>query len=366
MKNNMKYLISLLSLFLIFSCTNKNQIAKVEKPVIIPSNGVVEYSINLEQTKQPLDEATKKNFGTTARTTFNKETLHFQKLDGQDTESFQLVDLASGQETNYLTFRGNKFALVSTPEMIPPIGQLTLHDESKTILGYSCKKGTATMGDGMMEVWYTNEIGANFCPYIKAPGFALQYTMNMGFARVTYTATNVSIQPIDGKLLIAPADYKKVTMKELQQELMGGAPESSFKKGEELSNFELSDMNGQVVKLNDLRGKVVLLNFWFINCPPCRAEMPDLNELKTEYANKDVEFIGITFDNKSNVEAFLKTLPFEFQIIPDARKIIQEYGIMGFPTSVVLDRKGKIVDSKLGGSMNIKEELKAFIEEALE
>ncbi len=361
----MKYITFLLSLFLIFSCTKKNQIANVEKPVVKPSNGIVEYTINLEQTKQPLDDETKKSFGTTARTIFNKETLHFQKLDGRDTESFQLVDLATGQETNYLTFRGNKFALISTPEMIPPIGKLTLHDEKKTILGYSCQKGTAPMGDSMMEIWFTNDIGAKFCPYIKAPGFALQYSLNMGFAQVTYTASKVSLQPIDAKKLVAPTDYKKVTMQELQQELMGGPPESSFKKGDELANFELSDMNGQVVKLNDLRGKVVLINFWFINCPPCRAEMPDLNELKTEYANKDVEFIGITFDQKSNVEAFLKTLPFEFQIIPDAQKIIGEYGIMGFPTSVVLDKNGKIVNSKMGGSMNIKEELKTFIEDAL-
>ena len=47
------------------------------------------------------------------------------------------------------------------------------------------------------------------------------------------------------------------------------------------------------------------------------------------------------------------------------RAIIEEYGIMGFPTSVVLDKNGKVVDSKMGGSMNIKEELKAFIEVAM-
>ncbi|HFB99917.1 MAG TPA: TlpA family protein disulfide reductase, partial [Phaeodactylibacter sp.] len=124
------------------------------------------------------------------------------------------------------------------------------------------------------------------------------------------------------------------------------------------------DMDGKMVNLEQLRGKVVVLNFWFINCPPCRYEMPDLNKLKAEYAGKNVEFIAITFDGKSDVSNFLKKSKFDFQIIPDARKIIETYGVMGFPTTVVLDKNGKVVDSKMGGSVNIQEELKAFIEKA--
>jgi thiol-disulfide isomerase/thioredoxin len=154
-------------------------------------------------------------------------------------------------------------------------------------------------------------------------------------------------------------------MEELQKELMGETMVNNFKKGEEMADFDLSDMDGKQVKLSDYRGKVVLINFWFINCPPCRMEMPDLNALKKDYIGKDVEFIAITFDQRNDINEFLTKIPFDYRIFPNAQQAIQDYGIMGFPTSVVIDKNGKIVDSKMGGSINIKEELQAFIEKAL-
>jgi len=327
----------------------------------IPKSGVVEFDISLK-TDENIDT---KDFGTKALTTFNAEKLHFKKLDGKDTESFQIIDLATGEETNYLTFKGNKYALLSTPDMVPPVGEFTFQEDKKTIQGYPCQRATAPMGDSELVAWFTQDFGVNFCPYVDAKGFALEYSLNMPYGRVTYTASKVSLQSVDKTLFQPSSDYKSITMKELQAELMGGPIESNFKKGEMLANFDLTDMEGKKLQLSDLKGKVVLINFWFINCPPCRMEMPDLNELKAEYKGKDVEFIAITFDGKNEINDFLKKIPFDYRILPNANQIIQEYGIMGFPTSVVLDKTGKIVDSKMGGSMNIKEELKAFIEAAM-
>ena len=304
------------------------------------------------------------DFGTKAEVTFNSEKLLLRKLDGSSSDNFQITDLNSGVETGYLKFRGNKYALESDSSMIPDIGELVYHKDEKEIAGFKCKKVTASMGEGEMEIWLTNDLGVDWCPLKKVNGFALEYSLPMPYGKLKYTASEVKIESISPEFFKISEGYRKVTLEELQAELMGGPTEEAFKKGETLRNFAWTDLEGNTIELESLKGKVVLINFWFINCPPCRMEMPDLNELKQEYAGKEVEFVAITFDPKERVEAFLEDNQFDFQIIPDERKTIEAYEIMGFPTSVVLDKNGRVVNSKMGGSMRIKEELAAFIEEA--
>ncbi len=327
------------------------------------SSGVVEFSIVVEP--KDAEYFNPADFGTMARGTFNQEKLHFKKLDGRDQENFQLVDLKTNVETNYLTFRGDKYALENSGEMLPEMGELVFQNEKKVVAGYECQKAIAKMGDGFLTAWLTNDLGVNFCPYVASEGFALEYSLNMPFGKVNYSATNVEVKPVDEKLFLPSEEYKSVTLQELQSKLMGTPAITAFEKGVELSNFDLENLDGKKVSLESLKGKVVLINFWFINCPPCRMEIPDLNQLKEEYAGKNVEFLAITFDSKNQVNEFLEKIPFDFQILPNARQIIEIYGVQGFPTSVVINKEGKVVNSKMGGSMNIKEELKVFIEEAL-
>lgn len=358
---DMKIINSCLLIFLLFGCSPKKKEVVVEKMPKIKS-GVVEYSINVEP--KDAEFFNPADFGTMARGTFNDKTLHFVKLDIADKESFQLINLETNVETNYLVFRGDKYALENTREMLPEMGDLVFQDDKKMIAGYECQKAVAKMGDGFLTAWLTQDLGVNFCPYIASKGFALEYSLNMPFGQVNYLATKVDLKPVDKKLFQPSKEFEPITLKELQTKLMGRPMESAFEKGAVLTTFDLENMNGQKVTLESLKGKVVLINFWFINCPPCRMEIPDLNELKAEYAGKNVEFLAITFDPKNQVSEFLQKIPFDFQIFPNAQKVIETYGIQGFPTSVVINKHGKVVDSKMGGSMNIKEELKAFIEEA--
>ncbi len=358
----MKIINSLLILLLLIGCSKKQQELLVEDSPIIKT-GVVEYSIVVEP--KDTDYFKPSEFGTLARGTFNDKKLHFKKLDGRDQESFQLVDLKTNVETNYLTFRGDKYALENKGEMLPEMGELVFQNEKKLIAGYECQKAIAKMGDDFLIAWLTKEIGVNFCPYVTSDGFALEYSLNMPFGKVNYIATKVELKPVDEQLFLPSEEYQPVTIEELQAKLMGPTVSTAFEKGVNLANFDLQDMDGQKVTLESLKGKVVLINFWFINCPPCRMEIPDLNELKAEYGGKNVEFIAITFDPKGQVNEFLQKVSFDFQILPDAREIIEMYGVQGFPTSVVINKAGNVVNSKMGGSMNIKEELKVFIEEAL-
>lgn len=132
----------------------------------------------------------------------------------------------------------------------------------------------------------------------------------------------------------------------LRQDKLPKPPDSKyFKTGAKIQSFSEKDMGGEKFNLKDLAatGKIVVLNFWFINCPPCRMEIPQLNEMVASYHNnKDVVFIAIALDDRYALDQFLKTLPFDYHIIDNGRYIASQYGIISYPTHVVLNKEGKV------------------------
>ncbi|MBK8086975.1 MAG: TlpA family protein disulfide reductase [Chitinophagaceae bacterium] len=91
-------------------------------------------------------------------------------------------------------------------------------------------------------------------------------------------------------------------------------------------------MEGRKYSLNDLKGKVVVINFWFINCAPCKAEIPQLNKLVKEFNQDEVVFIAVALDSYSELKDFLKTTPFDYHIIDDGRYFAQGNGVKSYPT----------------------------------
>ena len=117
-----------------------------------------------------------------------------------------------------------------------------------------------------------------------------------------------------------------------------------FKTGAKVSTFRESDIKGNKFSIKDLAGKIVVLNFWFIGCPPCRQEIPELNELVEKYQdNKDVVFIAISLDEKRDIMDFIKTTPFKYNIIDRGKYIADQYKILNYPTNVVIGRQGSVV-----------------------
>lgn len=144
------------------------------------------------------------------------------------------------------------------------------------------------------------------------------------------------------------------------------APTTYFKTGEKIAPFAGKDIQGKSYDIAALAGKVVVLNFWFVNCPPCRAEIPSLNEMKAEYENrKDVVFIAIALDQKAAIEQFISTNPFNYNIIETGGYIAQKYGVGSYPTHVVIDKDGKVTFHTSGLSMATVPWVKRSIDEAL-
>lgn len=142
-------------------------------------------------------------------------------------------------------------------------------------------------------------------------------------------------------------------------------------------DFELKDQYGNTHKLSDYKGKVVFLNFWATWCPPCREEMPHIEEIYKEYGyNKNnVVILGAaspaTAENPSpqdeseeKIKAFLTKNNYTFPVVFDVKgEIFRNYYINAFPTTFMIDREGNIMGYVAGGLS--KENMKKIIEMTL-
>lgn len=117
-------------------------------------------------------------------------------------------------------------------------------------------------------------------------------------------------------------------------------------------DFTLHTVDGTPVRLSDLRGKVVLLNFWATWCPPCKAEMPDLNALHEKYgAEHDFTVVGINMEERAaDVAAFARARQITFPLLLDPEGAVSagRYAIRSLPTSLIIDREGRIRDTWMG------------------
>lgn len=126
---------------------------------------------------------------------------------------------------------------------------------------------------------------------------------------------------------------------------------ATAQNGKQLAeNFSATTMDGETVELDSLKGKIVLITFWSTKCPICDSEIPKLNQMASSYKGKDVVFLGLTTDNPTRVESFLKVKPFNFNIIPSSFGVLLKYAdrdrsgniAMGYPAYFLVNQNGEI------------------------
>lgn len=125
-------------------------------------------------------------------------------------------------------------------------------------------------------------------------------------------------------------------------------------------DFTLTDIKGKQWTLAALKGKTVVLNFWFTTCPGCIQEMPELNALQKSFSKSEVVFLAPGLDDATSIKRFVKSHPFAYTLLPKAEDLSSIYHISAYPTSMVLDPQGIIRFQQVGGK-NIKEEIAAAI-----
>lgn len=141
---------------------------------------------------------------------------------------------------------------------------------------------------------------------------------------------------------------KKGNPQEGKEELKNSFPQS----GSQAPDFTLEDLNGRKVKLSDLRGKPVLLNFWASWCRPCREETPGLVKVSEKYQGK-VEFCGVNLtasDSLEDVKGFVSTYGVKYSILKDRDgSVAGLYMVQAIPTTFLIDDQGKILQKITGG-----------------
>ena len=125
---------------------------------------------------------------------------------------------------------------------------------------------------------------------------------------------------------------------------------------------------GELIKLSQFRGQPVVINFWYPSCPPCRLEMPDLEATFQKHKEDGVQFIGVQLlglDSVEDGEEFIEEFGISYAVGPDPDgSIVKDYKVIGFPTSVFVDRDQQIVTSWAGALTG--EKLEELVQELLQ
>lgn len=123
--------------------------------------------------------------------------------------------------------------------------------------------------------------------------------------------------------------------------------------------FSLKTLDGKVKKLSDYKGKKVMINFWATWCPPCKAEMPAMQQLYNQ-ANGYFDILAINIDPQNDVKGFVSENQLTFPILLDeSGKANQDYSIISIPTTLLINEEG-IIEKKHIGAMTL-EQMEEFI-----
>jgi peroxiredoxin len=134
-------------------------------------------------------------------------------------------------------------------------------------------------------------------------------------------------------------------MKEERERRIAARNQSPLTVGKPLTDFDIKDITGKRWKLDDLKGKLIFINYWFVNCKPCVEEIPLLMNLKREFSGSDIVFLAISpIDDKDILKQASDKLEFYYHQFSkeEAGKITESASVSAYPTYLLIDKKGVI------------------------
>lgn len=130
-------------------------------------------------------------------------------------------------------------------------------------------------------------------------------------------------------------------------------------------NFTLTDLDGNSVSLSDYEGKNVYVNFFATWCPPCKAEMPEIEKISQKYKDKDLVVLAIDIgEDYDTVKSFVQENNYTFKVLLDSdQAVATQYNITSIPVSLFIDKQGNIVSKKIGAMT--MEDMEVSVQELL-
>ena len=191
------------------------------------------------------------------------------------------------------------------------------------------------------------------CTFLSLEGFTQTTRIPLSEKSLVKDSAGLVYTYENWSSLIKTGEYKLVKSKTGSDEyLIIGRERASEKESKQIYGTNSGNFVGKKIKfpyMTDLKGKdywndilkdkVVVLNFWFVKCAPCKAEIPLLNELYWKYKEQDnVVFIAVCLDNSETINEFMKTTPFVYSQIPSGIQIARDLNIVGYPTNLIIDK----------------------------
>lgn len=178
--------------------------------------------------------------------------------------------------------------------------------------------------------------------------------------------TNLNTQPEiqDGTFrLTAPDGFEQKDFSSSDEELA----EQLLPVGAAAPDFTLRTTGGGTVTLSELRGNVVVLDFWATWCGPCRLAMPGVQELHEKFADKPVKVFGVSTWERPNTDPskFMDEKKFSYALLYDGDKVAEAYKLEGLPTFYVIDPQGKVIYASTGFQREKVKEIERIIEGAI-
>jgi len=136
---------------------------------------------------------------------------------------------------------------------------------------------------------------------------------------------------------------------------------TDVKARQQLPTFSLTLLDGTTRSIEDFIGKPVMVNFWGIDCPPCKAELPEIVKFYEKYKPQGLEIVSLNVDSTpEEQQEFMKTQPMPWITATDKDGLFKKWGYRGIPTTIFVDAEGNVVEIHLGGmNMDYMEQMKA-------
>jgi len=184
-------------------------------------------------------------------------------------------------------------------------------------------------------------------------------------AATSAASSRVELRRLPRGYLVAAAVLPVLLLTLLGLSLVGRGSLPGAQIGQEAPGFALSDLNGAPVRLSDLRGRPVIVNFWASWCGPCVREFPLMQQALKDHATDGLAVVGIVFNDRSeNARDFMTKMGARWTAAMDPNgEVAQRYGIIGPPESFFVDRNGIVVGHQIGELMprDLRQQLVALL-----
>ena len=130
-------------------------------------------------------------------------------------------------------------------------------------------------------------------------------------------------------------------------------------------DFTLRALDGVEYKLSQLKGQVVVIDFWATWCPPCRNSIPTFTRLYNKYSEQGLVIVGIGLDDEQALRDFSKQMQIPYPILIGNNEIAKAYNVTGIPKTIFLDKEGKIRKSQTGFAPELEAQFDELIQSML-